>query len=375
MRMRNPGCSQQGFSFYSAYFRPVLRRFILITILILPFRVPAQVLGGSSVFNFLRLSPSPQLTALGGVNISQLSDDIGMTVQNPALFSPGMHSQLQAVFNDFYGGISVFHLSGGFYHEKLNTGITGAIHFFNYGNTAQTDAAGNILGRFRPVDFVIQAGAARKYQERWVYGANLKFIHSAYGPYRSSGIAGDIGLSYRDTAKGLSAGFLVRNMGVQISRYGSEQEDLPFELMAGITQKLPDAPFSFSLTGQRLQHFDIRYDDTAFNNANGYANSSRSKFTAGKLLDHLVLGMTLHLHSRVECQAGYNFLRRRELKSGAGGNGLNGFSLGMSAYLGKLTVRYARAYYQPRSAYSQFGLSLPLDRLNVRGTTRQNKKW
>jgi len=95
----------------------------------------AQVLGGRSVFNFLRLSHTPQLTALGGVNISQPSDDIGMTFHNPALFTSPMHTQVNAVFNDLYGGIKVFHLSLGYHHQPLNTDFTWGLNFFNYGAT------------------------------------------------------------------------------------------------------------------------------------------------------------------------------------------------------------------------------------------------
>ncbi|MCC6306879.1 MAG: hypothetical protein IT248_00175, partial [Chitinophagaceae bacterium] len=75
------------------------------------------MLGGNSTFNFLKLSNTPQLTALGGVNISQTSNDIGLAFNNPALLRPEMHTQINTVFNDFYSGIKVYHLSWG-YHLK-----------------------------------------------------------------------------------------------------------------------------------------------------------------------------------------------------------------------------------------------------------------
>ena len=64
-----------------------------------------QVLGGNSVFNFLKLSNTPQLTALGGTNITQPSNDIGLAFNNPALLKASMHSQMNAVFNNFYGDV------------------------------------------------------------------------------------------------------------------------------------------------------------------------------------------------------------------------------------------------------------------------------
>ncbi|MBI5373746.1 MAG: type IX secretion system protein PorQ [Sphingobacteriales bacterium] len=334
----------------------------------------AQVLGGRSVFNFLRFSHTPQLTALGGVNISQPSQDIGMAFDNPALFRPAMHGQLNAVFNDFYGGIKVFHLSFGYHHPKLNTDFTWGLNFFNYGSSTETDAGGNILGRFRPVDWVMQLGASRSYLEKWTYGATVKFISSNYGVYRSNGIAADVAVLFRDSTKLFSASFMVKNLGVQLKKYGNEREELPFDLQAGITRRLARAPFSFSITAQRLHQYNLQYNDTAFNNENGYRNNP-AKFSLGKITDHLVLGATIHIHERVEVQAGYNFLRRRELNLGNAGNGLNGFSAGVSVFLGKLTMRYARSYYQAGSALNQVGFNLPLNRYFGLGKFGERVGW
>lgn len=351
-----------------------MRRILYFICILFLTPADAQVLGGRSVFNFLRLSPTPQLTALGGVNISQPSDDIGMTFNNPALFTPAMNSQVNAVFNDFYGGISVFHLSAGYHHERMKTDFTGGVHFFNYGNTTETDAGGNVLGKFRPVDWVLQVGASRTYLEKWRYGANLKMISSNYGQYRASGLAMDVAVLYKDTSHRFTASFMVKNLGVQLKKYAGETEELPFELQAGITKRLADAPFSFSLTAQRLQQFDILYNDTAFNNNNGYPSSSTG-FTVGKLFDHLVLGTTIHVHAKMDLHAGYNFLRRRELRISNNANGLNGFSLGASVLLDKLSLRYARAYYQSASAFNQLGLNLPMNRYIGNGKKAGKTGW
>jgi hypothetical protein len=81
----------------------------------------AQTIGGSSVFNFLKLPHTPQLTALGGINVSVPSNDVGLAFNNPALLKKEMHTQMNAVFNNFYAGINTYHLSFGYRHEKLKT--------------------------------------------------------------------------------------------------------------------------------------------------------------------------------------------------------------------------------------------------------------
>jgi hypothetical protein len=336
----------------------------------------AQTLGGSSVFNFLKLPNTPQLSALGGVNVSQPSNDVGLAFSNPALLKPPMHSQMNAVFNSFYSGIKVYHLSLGYHHAKLNTNFSWGLNYFGYGNISETDASGNIMGKFRPTDWVMQVSASRSYLEKWNYGATLKFISSNYGQYRSNGIAVDAGLLFSDTSKLFSASALAKNMGFQLKKYnGSAADDLPFDLQIGFTKRLKGAPFSFSLTAQRIHQFDIRYNDTTFNNENGFENGSTKKFSFDKLLNHFILASTIYLGDRVEIMAGYNFLRRKELNIGNAGNGLTGFSLGCGILMGKLNIRYARAYYQNSSAYNQLGLNLKLNEYFGLGRFGQRIGW
>jgi hypothetical protein len=181
---------------------------------------------------------------------------------------------------------------------------------------------------------------------------------------------------YRDSAKLFSASLLIKNMGTQLKKYdGTEADDIPFDLQLGITQKLAQAPFGISVTAVKLHQFNIRYDDTTFNNENGFTNAADQKVTAGKIVDHLVLALTADVGDHVELMAGYNFLRRRELSVGNAANGLNGFSLGTSVQLGKFSVTYARAYYQNNTANNQFGLNLTLNQYTGLGKFGERIGW
>jgi hypothetical protein len=351
-----------GFSFTKGLISLPVKVVFIISAFFISFSAQSQTLGGNSVFNFLRLSNTPQLTALGGINISNTSGDIGLSFNNPALLLPVMHTQMNAVFNSFFGGIKVYHLSMGYSNEKLKTNFMGGLNYFSYGNTPQTDASGNELGNFRPVDCVLQVAASRAYLNNWNYGLTVKFISSAYGQFRSTGIAADVGLLFRDSANSFSASVVAKNMGTQLKKYyGSSPDDLPFDLQIGITKRLEKSPFSFSLTAQRIHQFNVLYNDTLFNNQNGFENPAAKKFTLDKLLNHLIIGTTVYLADKVEIHAGYNFLRRKELNIGNVTNGLNGFSVGAGVLLGKLQVRYARAYYQSNTAFNQFGINMKMN--------------
>lgn len=340
-----------------------MRSWLLISMAVFTqFTLRSQTLGGSTVFNFLKLSNTPQLTALGGINISNISRDIGLAFNNPALLRSNMHTQTHLSFNSLKGGVSNYHLMAGLYQEKLNTNFAVGVQYMNYGSIPQTDMSGNINGEFRPVDYVVQLSASRQYMSKWHYGAAVKFIHSSYGIYRSSGIAMDIGISYFDSASLWQASFVAKNMGAQLKAYtGSEKEELPFDLQLGISKRLANAPLQFSITAWHLQRFDIRYEDTVFNNENGFDQNGKGKdHFVDKLFRHIVIGAQCFVTDKLELSIGYNHMRRKELNVGQG-NGMNGFSLGAGALFKKLQIRYARSWYQRDLAFNQFGLSLRLN--------------
>lgn len=299
---------------------------------------------------------------MGGINVSKISDDLGLAVNNPALLQPVMHTQLNAVFNSFYAGTKVYDLAFGYYNEKIHTNFLWRLGYFDYGRVQQTDASGNILGIMSPSDWVMQVSASRKYMEKWSYGATLKYINSNYGVYRSNGIAMDVGVLYKDSVKLFSASVLAKNMGFQLKKYsGTEAQDLPFDLEIGITKRFPNSPFGFSFTAHHLHQFDIRYNDAGFNDENGFSNGSDSKISLDKIFRHFVFAADIYLGDKVEVSTGYNYLRRQELNIGNSGNGLNGFSLGVGVLLKKIQIRYAVSAYQGTTTYSQFGLNIKLN--------------
>ena len=320
----------------------------------------SQTLGGNATFNFLKLPATPLLTAAGGANASYKTNEVGLSANNPSLLDASLHTQLNASFNHFLGGIKTYSLTSAYHHEASNMSFGGQIYFVDYGTIPQTDAAGNISGNFRPVDFLIQLSAAQQYLDKWNYGATIKFINSSYQQYTSNAIAFDAGVHYTDSANKFYAALLAKNMGFQFKTYAGEKEDLPFDLQIGITKRLAKAPFAFSLTAQHLNSFNTLYNDTSFNNESGFT-SNNGFFN--KLFNHFVFATHVYLGNNLEATFGYNHLRRNELNIQSSTNGLNGFSMGLRVKFSKLQVLYARSNYQRNIAYNQLGINLQLNRL------------
>ncbi|MCW3087988.1 MAG: hypothetical protein JWQ78_1374 [Sediminibacterium sp.] len=334
-----------------------IHRYLFIA-LCLTNTLQAQTLGGNAVFNFLSQPATAQSSALGGVNISTIGNEVGMGFQNPALIRPSMHQQVNTSFNAFVAGIKNYSLTTAYRAEKMGTNFGFGINYINYGNLTQTDASGNIMGSFRPADYVVQVMVSRQYHERFWYGATLKYINSSYGQYRSSGLALDAGVTYYDSVNRLQVSVVAKNMGTQLRTYdgSNRKEELPFDLQAGITKRLENAPFQFSLTAHHLHRFNIYYNDTSFRASEGDIDYN-GKSGAQKIFSHLVLSTQVFLNEKLELMAGYNFQRRQDLNAYNITSGLNGFSFGTAILLKKLQIRYATGFYQS-NLFHQLSLNL-----------------
>ncbi|HEY0040060.1 MAG TPA: type IX secretion system protein PorQ [Flavisolibacter sp.] len=319
----------------------------------------SQTLGGNAAYSFLKLPAAPIISAAGGVNVSYKTNEVSLSANNPSLLSHDLHSQLNASFNSFFGAGRLYSLTGAYHVEKVNTTFGGHVYYVDYGSLAATDAAGNSNGEFRPMDFVVQFSATKKYLEKWKYGGTIKFINSSYQQYQSSALAVDFGVLFFDSAKSFSASFVAKNMGLQLKSFAGEKEDLPFDLQVGITKRLSKSPFGFSITAQQLHRFNLLYNDTVFNNENQFTKPS----AFNKLFNHFVFATHIHLGQNLEATFGYNHLRRQELSVPDASNGLTGFSAGLRIRFSRLQIQYARSTYQRGIGYHHIGITAHLNKL------------
>jgi hypothetical protein len=338
----------------------MMKRIIFLLLLLAVNKAESQTLGGNAVFSFLTQPNTAQVAALGSVNVSSISNDVGMAFSNPALLRDSMHQQISSSFYSFaegvkqYGMQTAFHLSG----IRSNLGI--GVQYLDYGTITQTDASGNILGNFRPSDYVVQLMYSKQYKEKWWIGFDTKFINSNYGMYRSSGIAVDAGFAYYDKENLLQVSVVAKNMGVQLKTYtgSGNKEELPFDLQAGITKRLLNAPLQFSLTAHHLHRYDVFYNDTLFNSQEGDTRFGTSS-NFQRIMSHLVFSTDIFLGNQFQITAALNLMRRQSLNAYNITNGLNGFSLGFGVLLNKLQIRYATGFYQ-QNLFHQISLNFKL---------------
>jgi hypothetical protein len=353
--------------------------FLLLLLFITNTLANAQVNGGEQIFEFLRLSQSPHITALGGISVVNPSSDVMMTTGNPALLREKFHTQLGMNYNFYYAGTKVSNLVYAHHSTKLNTTFAGGLQYVSYGSFTLTDNVGNINGTRSATDYAVNLTASRTYLERWRYGATLRFVNSRLIDQKARALLIDLGVCYFDTTKKLYFGAALKNAGFALKNYeAGVTQPMPLDLQMGVMKKFKKAPFSISVLGHHLYTWDVRYDNPADRNNNqllfGDTVTKQKKYTADKLFRHFVFAVDINLGKRLEISAGYNHMRRSELayadKKGAGG-----FSFGAGLYLSRFTIHYAQSYYHLAGAYKELGINFQLNKLFGLGEGGNKINW
>jgi hypothetical protein len=322
----------------------------------------AQVTGGNNVFEFLNLSPSARITALGGNLITVQDDDVNLALANPAALNPAMHQQITFSHNFMVADITSGYAGFGYHVNPWNTTIHGGIQYLSYGKFDATDEFGNVNGTFKAAEYAFTLGAGRQLYERVSVGANVKFITSQLESYHSTGIAGDLAAIFHDTASLLNIALVIRNIGGQFSTFtGGNRESLPFEMQAGISKRLRYLPFRFSIIYRYLDRWNILYDDPNTQEETFFFGDDQST-SDNSFLDNLARHFVFNgeflfgKKDNFRLRLGYNHLQRKEL-SVRNLRSLSGFSMGAGLKINRFRVEYGRSFLHLGAGLNHISIS------------------
>jgi hypothetical protein len=324
------------------------------------------------VYEFLNLSSTARITALGGYAVPGFDHDLGMALFYPSLINKELENQLSLNFVDYFGDISygTAAFSRGF--EKAGN-FTMAIQYINYGRFTEADEFGVKSGEFTAGEYALGVGWGRQLAEKISIGSNLKFIFSSFGQYSSLGLTADVSLSYLDPEKLIASSLVFRNIGRQITKYHPQgDENLPFDIVFGISKKLLNAPLRFSLVAHNLHRYDLTYQDYTpqyqtfmeFENRRATAEERFAEVT-GKLLRHAVFGMEFSPTKNFVVGIGYNYRRRQEMKVDSRMSTV-GLSWGVGIKVSHFMFHYGRSNYHLAGAPNHFSISTNLESLFFR---------
>lgn len=305
-------------------------------------------------FRFLELPASPHALALGGTVVSGMPA-AGLWMQNPALLDSSSSAQLMLAHQWLYAGVQ--HSSLAYAHQFKERGSWGlGVQYLNYGEMQGYDPAGEPAGEFTASDYVVQLSHARKIQHYRI-GGSLKWASSGIAGYRASAVLLDAGGAFVHPDRQLVAAFAIRNLGLLSRTYtGTDRPELPLEVRLGLTFKPEFMPFRFSLTGHQLQQPGLRNADPAA------PINKEAPPLVDSIMRHFSAGTELLLSKNLNLRAGYNHLRRQELKL-ENAAGMSGFSLGLMLQVRGLQFDYTHAWYHMAGGSSQLGLIVDMNKI------------
>ena len=321
-----------------------MRKFIILIILqVLIYPKVFGQIGGENTYDFLNLTNSARMAALGGNQVA-LSDslDLNVSYNNPSLLRPEMRNMLAMNYVDYFAGINY-----GYAAYSFGTSLPGnfavGMHYINYGKFVEALPNGEKTGAsFNAAEYALNIIWSNEYKQ-FTYGINLKPILSSFESYQSIGFAADLGISHFSKNRHTVASLVARNIGTQITTYydGADRESIPFDLQFGISKKLLHAPIRFAATMQHLQKWDLAKpveDNTGITTV-----YTEEKFTK-KFMRHMVLGVELLPSPNFTIRAGYNHQIRQELRLQEKMSTV-GFSWGFGFRISRFQLSYGSARY------------------------------
>ncbi|MEX2380620.1 MAG: type IX secretion system protein PorQ [Vicingaceae bacterium] len=340
----------------------------LLSSFLLCFMLPSFLLaqmGGNNTYEFLNLTSSARVAALGGNQIAVKDDDLFLGIENPALLNKEMDNKLAMTYVGYLADINYGVASYAKHFDSVGTFNLG-VKYIDYGDFIETDQAGNETGGFTAGEYAFVLGYGRQLDSNFSVGANIKTIYSSFYDYSSLGIAADLGLTYHLDKHGLTVSLLGKNMGRQLSTYveNQEKEDLPFEIQMGVSKRLDKVPIRFGLIFQHLQQWDLQYENpndkqesSILTDANEQEDKEPGFFD--NLGRHIIFNAEFMLTENFNIRFGYNYLRRAELKIDEQ-LGTVGISWGVGMRISKFHLSYGRSAYHQAGATNTFSVSTRL---------------
>ncbi len=320
------------------------------------------------VYEFLNLPATARVTALGGYAFPTLDKDLGMALFYPAMLTQDINNHISLNFVDYFDDINYGTVAFAQYFEGLGQ-FSGALSYIDYGSFVEANESGDIIGRFTAGEYSLQIGWGRQLTDRLMLGSNLKLIYSSFYDYDSMGMAVDLSMAYINPDQLLTAAIVARNIGRQITYYhGNNREPLPFDLALGVSKKLQNAPFQFSLVANNLHNYNLVYDSPLllpdhFNtDDDSQTFQERVSDFGDNLMRHLTLGVEFQPLQSFSFRMGYNYRRRQEMKVDSRLSTV-GFSWGFGIQISRFQLQYGRSNYHLAGAPNHISISTSLQDL------------
>ncbi|SCY90397.1 type IX secretion system protein PorQ [Flavobacterium caeni] len=316
-------------------------------------------IGGKSVYRFLNLTTSPRQAALGGKVLTIYDYDVNQAHFNPAAINPEMDNRLSLNYGSYFGEVTYGTASYAYVYDRHVQTFQAGVNYVNYGSFDGYNEDGEQTASFTGSEIALSFGYSYNIPFSDFYvGASAKLISSSLESYHSFGGALDIGAIYIDEDNDINYALVVRNLGMQFTKYEQQNENLPLEIMAGISQEMENVPIRWHLTLENLQQWNVSFSNPARaeNNIDGGSTPEKVGFF-NNALRHLIIGAELFPKRGFNFRVGYNFRRGEEMRI-LEQRHFSGICVGVGLKMGRLKFDYSYSRYTLAANTSLFGLTI-----------------
>lgn len=339
-----------------------IKYYLIILFCITIFKGNAQI-GGEFTYQFLELTNSARIGALGGNQIAILdSTDLNLPYHNPASLQKTMQNKVLVNYVNYLADVNYGYASFAKSFEGIGNFALG-MHYINYGKFDEATDFGELTGStFKAAEYALNIIYSNNYK-RLNYGVTLKPILSSFESYQSVGIAADFGVSFASKSKYTNVALVARNFGTQITTYynQAEHEPIPFNLQAGISTRLKHAPIILSLNMQHLTNWDLANPDEEEDTEDGKLFFESNEKFGKQIMRHLVMGAEILPSENFTLRVGYNYQRRQELKYDEKVS-MVGFSAGFGIKIKRFRLDYGIAQYHLAGSSNLFSLAVNINK-------------
>ncbi|MFI5218361.1 MAG: type IX secretion system protein PorQ [Bacteroidia bacterium] len=336
------------------------KRIVIFILFLTHFQHLFSQTGGNNTYEFLNLSSSARLGALGGTQLSVQDNDLNLAFSNPALLNPAMSKAITFSYVPYFADIKYGYAGYAQEIKNLKGTFSAGIHFVNYGEFIRADVTGEQQGTFNAAEYSFNLSYSRLLHERVTGGFTLKTIYSSLEDFSSTGMAVDLGIFYHNEKNNFGLAGVIKNIGMQLSTYTQgDREPLPFEVQLGISYRLPKAPLRLSLTATHLEKPNLTYTNPALVNETDPITGEpiENKISLfEKIACHAIIGGEILITQNFHLRLGYNYMRRQDLGLSSRMS-ISGFSGGFGFRISKFHFSYGRAAYHVAGASNHFSIT------------------
>jgi hypothetical protein len=323
--------------------------------------------GGEAPFQFLYLSPSASITALGENTVAHSFQDPSLAWFNPAsLRGEESHQSFSFQHQFMFQGIQNGYASYAHHLPQWKLSLHGGIKYVDYGDFQETNLFGQQIGNFSANELAFVIGGSYAVNERIRFGLNTKYMGSYLESYAASALALDLGAQYQDEEARLQVGIALQNLGLGLQSYvPGQQVQVPYNLVIGFNKRLEHVPFRLGVHAHSLQYPSMRYESPFTRSTSLFGDTPSPTPPFNRFIDnffrHLLFSgeFLLGEQENFTLRFAYNHLRRKELQV-FDFRSLTGFSGGLGIKMGPFQFSYAYSVYHLAGGVHHLGIGSQL---------------